>query len=119
MKSILLIFLLSLSGFSNYQTIVKDVPIVTKEGDSVSIEIRAYDVDKKDSVWVDIKETRLEYDHGWYATGKINIKLRKRETYLFRFLTGSRDLDCYKYTYLKIYGGDHKETYINSRDNPI
>lgn len=101
------------------QTTLVDIPIVTEKDDGIVIEILVYDEIKKDSSWTNINNTYLEYDKGWYATGKINIKVRKNDVYYFRFRRGSKKLKCYDYTYLTIHGGAKKEIIKNTKGNPI
>lgn len=103
----------------NAQTTIVNIPIITEKGDGTVIEILVFDPIEKDSTWTNINETYLEYDLGWYATGKMNIKVRKHDIYYFRFRRGSKKLNCYDYTYLTIYGGDKKSKIKHTKNNKI
>jgi len=118
-KSFCLFLFLIMVGTVTAQTILKGIPIITESGDSVLIEMLSYDEENEDSVWVNITENYWEYDHGWYATGEINAKVRKDVEYRFRFLTGSKSLDCFEYTYLTIRGSKEKVVIKNTKENPI
>lgn len=119
--SLLLFFTIGIP--STAQTVVKNIPIVTEKNTLLRIEILAHEpgIGEGDYLWVDINETWIEHEHGWYHKNELNLRVPNGVKYEFRFVNWDRKQGhrSYTYTYLTITGGKERVLIKSTEEVPI